>query len=438
LARQLPRRTEDFKTFKLPKPDEWKTLQGKLSRPEQIKFLADRLRLLNCWQWGQPGGVNYEDEQYCDPDSKGDKSGKVVINPYNELRKMKLQIADLPTLVPYLADEDYMLVFSYWRDFHPSRTLHQVNWAIAGLLNETAKRDLAELATFTSLDEAGRKKHLDRLLAWCKANAGKTREELLLDTLAKARGRAFLSAANELVADKNVKALPILLERMKEWKDNPGEIVRLCYGLDSAGAVKPARDWLRSQDEETRFYAALILLRHGDKAQAEGLEPLKEVLAKDDGSYYYPRAIDDLLGTKSEVAMTLASAILRKSRFHSEFNSGEILRRLFLAGRQEALNYAVSQLDNTEEASTSSGIYKGKEVQRKNTRGDGIAGQIAEWRIDDWKFETLAADEERKAKREQLKPWLREQFACIKKGEKPQMRTEIRPLHHAEWHVDAP
>jgi hypothetical protein len=439
LAAQLPKRAEDFKTFVLPTAEEWKAQQAKLSREEQIKYLAGRLRLLNCRQWGQPGGVNYEDEQNSASFSQAKANGKKVINPYNELDNLKLQVADLPVLVPFLADDSYMLVYSYWRDFHPGRTLHQVNWAVANLVNEAATRDLADLGTYNGLDEAGRKKHLEKILAWCKANAGKSRTELLLDTAATAEDwREVQAASARLVAEKELKVLPVLVARSKDFPKMQGSIAEMCSKLDSADAVKPAREWVKSKEEATKFWAALILLRHGDRANTEGLEPLKEVLARDDGSHFYPRALDALLAVKCEPATTLAVGILQKPRFADDFNHSAILHRLILAGRKEALDHVLAGLDDTESAGTSLGKYQGKEVKREQTRGDRMAGAVAEWRTDKWEFENLAPDDQRKKQREELKGWLKEQFARIKAGQKPEMRTEVRPLRFPEWQLDAP
>jgi hypothetical protein len=174
LAEQLAKRGDDFKTFTLPEAQKWAEQKKNLKREEQIKYLVEHLRLLNCIQMGQPGDVSYPDEQYAKPNRQGGK----VINPYVELQGLKLDLADLPTLAPFVADETFMPTFSYWRDFHPKRTLHQVNWAVAELMNETAKRDLADLRNFSGGDEAGKKKHVDKILEWCKANAGKTRDQL--------------------------------------------------------------------------------------------------------------------------------------------------------------------------------------------------------------------------------------------------------------------
>jgi hypothetical protein len=440
LAQQLPKRGDDFQTLKLPTPAEWKGQQAKLSREEQIKYLAARLRLINCRQMGQPGGVDYQDEQSSAPFAGKDANkGKPVINPANELHALKLQAADLPALAPSLADDNFMLMFSYWRDFHPSRSVYQVNMVVAELMNEAAARDLAELATYNGLDEAGRTKHIEKIVAWCQANAGKSRTELLLGTAASAEHwRAFQAAAAELVRDKNVKILPVLAARMKSFPKMQGEIVEMCRKLDTAEAAKPAREWIKSDDKSTRFWAALILLRHGDQSRPEGLEPLKALLGEDDGTYLYPRAIDDLLATKNDAATAVACGILKKERFASDHNHGPILHRLILAGRKEALEYALAELDSTVSAGTSFGEYKGQKVKREQTRADGMASAVAEWRTDKWTFEQLAPDEERKQGREQLKSWLKDQFAKIKAGQKPEMRTEPRPLHYPEWRLDAP
>jgi hypothetical protein len=117
LAEQLPRRMDDFKTFKLPTPKEWAELKKKLSRREQIDFLCQRMRLLNCFQWGQPGGYSPGSTQYAEPcglsanAAWGLSLGKTeVINPVSELtgqrgifisddikdRGLALNVADIP------------------------------------------------------------------------------------------------------------------------------------------------------------------------------------------------------------------------------------------------------------------------------------------------------------------------------------------------------
>ena len=95
LAAQLKMRAEDFKSFRLPAPEEWKSIQSKTSRADQVRFLAERLRLLNCIQIGQPADVNYDDPQFAKAEDnrrlwyEADVRGTVV-NPYVELKRLQL------------------------------------------------------------------------------------------------------------------------------------------------------------------------------------------------------------------------------------------------------------------------------------------------------------------------------------------------------------
>ena len=115
---QLPRRMDDFKTLRLPTPREWAEMKPKLSRRQQIDFLCQRLRLLNCFQMGQPGGYVPSETQYAEScglsedAAWGRNKGKtVVINPLVELegdrygflptgqqpsKGLELTVADIP------------------------------------------------------------------------------------------------------------------------------------------------------------------------------------------------------------------------------------------------------------------------------------------------------------------------------------------------------
>ena len=71
-----------------------------LSRAEQIDYLCGRLRLLNCFQLGQPGGWVPGETQYAEPCGLSDdaawglRHGKTeVINPYSELTGRKGSLA---------------------------------------------------------------------------------------------------------------------------------------------------------------------------------------------------------------------------------------------------------------------------------------------------------------------------------------------------------
>jgi hypothetical protein len=383
--------------------------------------------------------VNYEDPQSVEGGPGwGRKDASVVINPYVELKKMKLEIGELPALVPALADDNYLPTFSYWRDFHPDRTLHRVNWLVTEIVNDAAKRDLAEMAKFNALDEAGRKKHLDDIVAWCKANAGKTRAELIIATLKETKDwRQLHAVAAEAVQSKVAGAGSVLIERMDDFPKQRGELAELIYQSKLRVATEAAREWVKGGDQEARFWGALVLLRDGDKAKNEGFKELKAALKDDDGSDLYLRAIEPLVERKDEESLALACGILKKKEFASGFSGREALHHLILTGRPEVLEYLLAQLDATGQTSTSSGTWKGQDVSRELGPGDRIAEEISEWRNDHWEFESLAPDKERAAKREELKPWLKAQFALIREGKKSAFKAP-EPIRVGRWQVDAP
>ena len=66
-GKEMPSRNDDFKKLKLPTPEEWAALKKKLGRAEQIGYLAERMRLLNCFQQGQPGGYSITEKQFAEP-----------------------------------------------------------------------------------------------------------------------------------------------------------------------------------------------------------------------------------------------------------------------------------------------------------------------------------------------------------------------------------
>ena len=454
LAEQLAQRGDDFSTFVLPAAEQWEGLKAEMSRRERVKFLAQRLRLLNCMQQGQPGDVHYDDPQFASPQSllerrfprpSEDAFKKLlqeegVINPHTELKKMELTVAELTVLVPFLADENYMPTFSYWRDFHHIRTLHQVNWAVVGIVNQAAQRDLARLRTYTRLDEEGRKKHLQRIMDWCKANAGKSRDELVLETLdSSAKWPEFHAAAKDAVRHKNTQALTLLINRIDDFPQERGKIAELCHGLDSPDAAPAARRWLEDRDEEVRFWGTLILLKHGDTAHSEGLSELRAILKEDDSVSWYPHAIDPLLASQRQECLELACGILKKERFEpADWNSQRILHRLFLAGRRECLDYLLEVLDKVEPYGWPRGAWKGDEVEGRLVVGDMVAVGITRWRTDGYQYVTSAPNQARRKERERLKAWLKEQFDRITSGQEPDMKLKPEPLLHSEWELDAP
>lgn len=451
LLAQLENRRDDFKTLRLPTAEEWARLQSELDRKGQISYLAARLRLLNCKQDGQPGDVDYQDDQHAETFAElfgkaDDSKGTLVINPYVELLKIKLSVGELPSLVSYLADENFMPTYGYWRDFHPKRTLHRVNWAVARILNTTAVRDLVDLDTYSELDALGKKQHLENIITWCEANAAQSREQLILDTLDQTKTwREFQFAANAAAEMRLTAALPILVRRydnLESWHD---DIAEFCFRIGGEAALAAARKWAGDSDTDVRFWAALTLVKSGNEACAEGLSILRPILADDDGSWWFERAFDVLLDTGNEDAIALACTILGKQRFSPTMYDGYVLYRLFRLGRQECLNYMIAGLDDY----TSNGVIldsrDGHEIQQELLRADEIAEVAAAWHKEPIEYDTFTSEVNRQARRQGLKQWLIQQFGLVKAGKETELKTLPKPgEERGEWRrvfeyrIDAP
>ncbi len=110
----------------------------------------------------------------------------------------------------------------------------------------------------------------------------------------------FEKAAENAVDLKLTDAYPILTRRIQEFSNYEGSIVEICSRLNMPASAVEARSWILSPREATQFWGALILLKHGDVAAAEGLETVERILADDNGTNYYSRAIGALLALGSE------------------------------------------------------------------------------------------------------------------------------------------
>jgi len=432
LAEQLRQRKDvDFKTLTLPNKKKWAGLQATLTRPEQIKFLGDRLRLLNCFQWGQPGGVSYSDEQTAKP-SIQKKENESVINPFNELNDMKLSVAELPSLVPYLADEHFMPTFSYWRDFHPGRTFHRVNWAVAYIVDDVAKAELSDIRDYQRKGKAEKAIHIQNILKWCETNKNLSRKELVLKTIRTTKNfREFSTNVSEATAEE----YPELLDELKAgWvrfsaRSERQQMMEMIYRMNNPEAVSFAKLKLSNQNDAISFWAALVLIAHAEKSdKEEAIAKLEAFLGeKADGSYWYPRAVLPLLKSDSEKAKKLASGILDKDRFDLGFSGLPIVHHLLLAGRQEALDFLVKGL-----------LDEGPSRYVDSIKGDVFLKEINRLAETPFDFDSEWPAEKKKQAREKVAKWLRKQFAAISAGEKHTVKKTPGTIHHSEWQIDAP
>jgi hypothetical protein len=200
LSKEIPKRQDDFKKLKLPTPEEWASLKKKLNRAEQIAYLAERMRLLNCFQRGQPlGHYSIRETQFAEPcrlsrnAAWGQGRGETkVINPYRELmgdsegffededekksfKGLQLTIADIVYLAPFLRDDWHILCVSFWRDFSADRNLDTTRPLFASIINDLAKKDICSAYDMEEMNPADRDKEIERIVDWVRKNSAKAK-----------------------------------------------------------------------------------------------------------------------------------------------------------------------------------------------------------------------------------------------------------------------
>jgi hypothetical protein len=172
LTHQLKTEMKDFKSFRLPDSVEWFKLKQKLNREHQTIYLADRLRLLNCILFSNPGSINYKMDQYSVSSDEADTLGfpywrhytrYKVINPFSELINMKLNPRETELLLPYLMQDIYIPSLEYER-------LHKLSWVVQSLLFEITGKHFLNQFYFDRLTPDEKKAEIAKIKRWCDEN----------------------------------------------------------------------------------------------------------------------------------------------------------------------------------------------------------------------------------------------------------------------------
>ncbi len=437
LCAQLTKRGEDFRSLSLPTASEWQKLKAGLDRPSTIRLLADRIRLLKCRQWGQPGGIDYGETQFASPEGTGEK----VINPYAELLALKLLPADIKVLLPYLRDQDFILAFSYWRSFHPDRHLHRVSWVVAAIINQAAAQELVDDRAVAALADSDGSDVLVALSRWCDEHASMDHASLNIEVIRASRDWTTWRQAVELaIAEQRTEAAAsAMLARQADFPSQRPAFAELVFSLHSAKTLPLATDWVKQGDREVRFWSALAVLdQGGTELRASAVPVIADALAKDLNVDLYAVAVEPLLRDGTPEAIALAVGILKMPGFGESFSRSEVIHRLLVAGRPEAFSYVLAHLDSREPGGSSNGPWDGKEVRRELFEFDTIAEMATRWRTG-WEYQFLAPESERLAKVKELKHWISIQAEAVRRGQKTEINALAdRPIKGPHQMIDAP
>lgn len=443
LAAQLPARAEDFKALQLPPPAEWKTMTAEMTREQQFKYLASRLRLLNCFQWSQPGDVDFHDTQYCKAgilyQNQKENEALIVINPLNEILNLKPAPADLPVLAPFLVDENYLPTFSYWRDFHPDRTLHRVNELIAGVVNTAAMHELTDLDDWQELAPGERELRAGKVVDWAREMSGKARWEIIRLNLERAPGEwHWFNAARFAAKHPGPELMGTLLAGAERFPERKLDIIKLAFRQGGKGVLAVAGPWSQLPDPGIRIYSALSLIRHGTPEQRSGaLAVLDKAIQEYDG-YDNREVVSAMLSLKDQVVVGLACGVLKNPKLDWSYSGAGLVHHLFLTRHPDALRLLTDLLASRENPRPETGMWQGAEVVRTLTRADDVAEAVAAMRLD-YQYEKYAPDAGRVAVREELAKWLTRQYALLSEGQPtPELQPAKGPLSPLRWEIDAP
>lgn len=425
VADQLRARQADFGAFALPDSMSWTSLQRQRTREQQITFLCERLRLVNSFQWGQPGGVNLGAPQHAGAshltrafDHVTNRSPK-VINPLSELDRLRLRLDDVPALFPFLADRNFLPTFEFWRDFHPDRRLFRVCEVVQETINEVARQPLVDAEHYSGLTAVERTRYRDRVLDWCRAHTGRSDVDLDLETLGSTTVQnVFWFTADRLAKNGDPRAAPIILRRMDEFPGIRQYMIRSLRVLRAAEAVPRARHWVvhaydgvnwadpmdRFKRDEIRFESALILLQHAAPGTHEGWPELRDLLERDRERYWRWQAAGPLLDTGDREALAwLCERVGGGEYSFGQFEHRGVYRDLVRSGCEPLMRSMVRFL------SSDSVVFRtpaNAKVPGTYLIGDRVVAIVGPLSPDSTVHVGAADDEGRAVQRDKVHAWL--------------------------------
>ena len=339
LLAQLPARTDDFRGLQLPTPEQWQAIRKEQPRGKQIEYLVQRLRLLRCQQWSNPGGIEYMQDQRgvvpgetpAVPDFRQPLADP-RINPFAELLQLNLKAKELPLLLPALETRDFILAYDLAR-FLPQRpqNLHRVAWVAASVCNEVAQAALVDPRQFLGSDDerAGARK---ALIAYAERHGDQTGADRLAARIGEVEDwQDIRQAFWNLNTLDPVRAAASMRQVGTRFPALMPQIVRLLALLDRGEFAGEARDWLRADDADQSFFAAVLLLRHRQETDA-AFAAVKKRLDEPGTGELVPGATEALLTCELPAAKELLAACLAGTHPSGFQPSPSFVQRLLRAG----------------------------------------------------------------------------------------------------------
>ena len=359
---ELPKRLDDFKTFTLPTPEEWRKLKGRLSHDEQVEYLASRLRLLRMTP-GYETRVVPQEAQFADAERK-----QPLVNPYSELvgggpvwyrsdipatEGMKLTVKDIPVLAKHLKDDWLTLCAGYTR-FNHSRTTRGL---LRGIINHLADHNLCA-TEFDDLTPKQIDAEVERITKWAKARETLSEVDLQWALYQQEKDEKRFGEVTwrmgKLLAHKSLskeRRAELYADLKQRYERDDGwtrhEILDLFLKYDPKTGLKLAEEAMAKGVNE--YLAAHIVFVAGDKAKARPI--MGRELANETSGLHWFNTLLLLLedGTKESLAEA-ARLFDNKELLKNKADRSQALALCAKAGLSEPYRFYRERLDEEQTA----------------------------------------------------------------------------------------
>lgn len=356
LLAELPKREDDFKKFTLPTKGEWEKLKPKLSREEQIAYLASRIRLITAHhRRGGSCGFDFlpnrydafnrqfvelpnetEGRHYSNEEIQKHKL-RELINPLSELSGaesngwgspridgLKLTVKDIPLLTKHLKD-DWHVHCAIAGKTIPAPYIWSTRMWIATIISQIADHDLCGIGVAHRdigwYGHPPKEWEIHRLDQWAKDHADTSETDLQWELLQvdwdlkKDYGQVQwrvqrLLKANDLSPKRRALISDWLQPLFLSDDYHKWTWATWMYNdFSPKEAVMVAKENLDNPNSRVRIASANMLFRHGDKADKDKVRPIMgEHLARNSlrEDYCWNHSARLLIESGSEEAMKQA------------------------------------------------------------------------------------------------------------------------------------
>lgn len=235
------------------------------AHPDKIETAESYISLLkdlHCVQVSQPGWIS---PYFASVGGMPDENP-----PSKKLADMGM--AAVPALIKALEDDTPTRTVYHWRDFHRSRMVWRVSDFAWTILRDISQKDFGNRRvvgfSLSSMSPPERRSVTDEVRKWYSDSKTQTPDDRMFAFFSSPRPDDWMTAGQYFLKTKNRRAVPALLERIKEGGPfRTGDLCELVARFGDPQTKAPILEVLKSSPEASdRIKAAIALWELGDPA----------------------------------------------------------------------------------------------------------------------------------------------------------------------------